>query len=183
MCARDQERTGVGGPAVEKPGGSTGPRLIAKQTSSDPGHPACMCGDPVGSPHGYMNLLGTHSEARSPIPSHLCTLYEMSDRDHEKADPKVHTTHEKPVSIWRDMVINRRSYWMAASACWGGMLFGWDTGLIGGIVSTEWYIHLEPYSSTLAAPPNLVHALVRPRQEPRGLCGSDRVDRHRAASG
>jgi Na+-transporting NADH:ubiquinone oxidoreductase subunit NqrB len=38
----------------------------------------------------------------------------MSDRDHERADPKVHTTHEKPVSIWRDMVINKRAYWMAA---------------------------------------------------------------------
>ncbi|KAG9079587.1 hypothetical protein FRC06_007639, partial [Ceratobasidium sp. 370] len=61
--------------------------------------------------------------------------------DHENADPKVHTTHEKPVSIWRDMVANRRAYWMAASACWGGMLFGWDTGLIGGILPRTSFKH------------------------------------------
>ncbi|KAG9126402.1 hypothetical protein FRC07_003551 [Ceratobasidium sp. 392] len=61
--------------------------------------------------------------------------------DQEYADPKVHTTHEKPVSIWRDMVINRRAYFMAASACWGGMLFGWDTGLIGGILPRTSFKH------------------------------------------
>lgn len=62
--------------------------------------------------------------------------------DHELGNAKVHTTHEKPVSIWRDMIINRRAYWMAMSACWGGMLFGWDTGLIGGIVSQSCLVFL-----------------------------------------
>lgn len=109
----------------------------------------------------------------------------MSDRDQELADPKVHTTHEKPVSIWRDIVINRRSYWMAASACWGGMLFGWDSGLIGGIVSTQGFHWLESHPNSdlgRAAATNLVHALVRSRQKPRSLCESDRVDRYRFAS-
>ncbi|KAG8722803.1 hypothetical protein FRC09_001059 [Ceratobasidium sp. 395] len=61
--------------------------------------------------------------------------------DQEIADPKAHTTHEKPVSIWRDMIVNRRAYLMAASACWGGMLFGWDTGLIGGILPRTSFKH------------------------------------------
>jgi sugar porter (SP) family MFS transporter len=36
--------------------------------------------------------------------------------------------------VFQDIAANPRYYWMAASACWGGMLFGWDSGLIGGIL-------------------------------------------------
>ncbi|KAG8930793.1 hypothetical protein FRC02_003665 [Tulasnella sp. 418] len=36
--------------------------------------------------------------------------------------------------IWLDFKQNRQAYLMAVAACWGGMLFGWDTGLIGGIL-------------------------------------------------
>ncbi|CAE6501516.1 unnamed protein product [Rhizoctonia solani] len=61
--------------------------------------------------------------------------------DHEKADPKVHTTHEKPLSLWSDLRVNRRAYLMSISACWGGMLFGWDTGLIGGILPRSSFKH------------------------------------------
>ncbi|KAG8934436.1 hypothetical protein FRC03_003426 [Tulasnella sp. 419] len=43
--------------------------------------------------------------------------------------------------IWQDVVANRRAYLMAASACWGGMLFGWDTGLIGGILPRASFKH------------------------------------------
>ncbi|CAE6382950.1 unnamed protein product [Rhizoctonia solani] len=63
----------------------------------------------------------------------------MSDR--EMADAKVHTTHEKPVSLWRDLTLNKRAYFMAVSACWGGMLFGWDTGLIGGVLPRQSFKH------------------------------------------
>jgi len=37
-------------------------------------------------------------------------------------------------TLFKDVAANPRYYWMACSACWGGMLFGWDTGLIGGIL-------------------------------------------------
>jgi len=36
--------------------------------------------------------------------------------------------------LFRDVGKHPRYYWMACSACWGGMLFGWDSGLIGGIL-------------------------------------------------
>jgi sugar porter (SP) family MFS transporter len=39
------------------------------------------------------------------------------------------------MKVFRDIGDNPRYYWMAASACWGGMLFGWDSGLIGGILN------------------------------------------------
>lgn len=38
------------------------------------------------------------------------------------------------VKVFQDIKANPRYYWMAASACWGGMLFGWDSGLLGGVL-------------------------------------------------
>ncbi|KAG8751537.1 hypothetical protein FRC14_007799, partial [Serendipita sp. 396] len=43
--------------------------------------------------------------------------------------------------VYRDIKANPRYYWMAASACWGGMLFGWDSGLIGGILDRPAFKH------------------------------------------
>ncbi|KAG8688238.1 hypothetical protein FRC11_005805 [Ceratobasidium sp. 423] len=61
--------------------------------------------------------------------------------DHEMADAKVHATHEKPLPLLRDLIVHRKSYLMSLSACWGGMLFGWDTGLIGGILPRSSFKH------------------------------------------
>lgn len=34
--------------------------------------------------------------------------------------------------VWADIKLYRRAYLLTAVASFGGMLFGWDTGLIGG---------------------------------------------------
>jgi SP family sugar:H+ symporter-like MFS transporter len=34
-------------------------------------------------------------------------------------------------AVWRDIKAYRRAYLLTAIASFGGMLFGWDTGLIG----------------------------------------------------
>jgi SP family sugar:H+ symporter-like MFS transporter len=34
-------------------------------------------------------------------------------------------------AVWRDIKTYRRAYTLTAVASFGGMLFGWDTGLIG----------------------------------------------------
>jgi SP family sugar:H+ symporter-like MFS transporter len=34
-------------------------------------------------------------------------------------------------AVWRDIKTYRRAYTLTAIASFGGMLFGWDTGLIG----------------------------------------------------
>ncbi|KAM0722637.1 hypothetical protein Q7P37_002078 [Cladosporium fusiforme] len=39
--------------------------------------------------------------------------------------------------IWSDMVKYRRAYFLTAVASFGGMLFGWDTGLIGGVLTMD----------------------------------------------
>lgn len=38
--------------------------------------------------------------------------------------------------VWADIKTYRRAYLLTAVASFGGMLFGWDTGLIGGT-----YVH------------------------------------------
>lgn len=38
-------------------------------------------------------------------------------------------------SVWADIVAYRRAYVLTAIASFGGMLFGWDTGLIGGVLT------------------------------------------------
>ncbi|OQN97048.1 hypothetical protein B0A48_16852 [Cryoendolithus antarcticus] len=42
-----------------------------------------------------------------------------------------------PTTIWRDIVQYRRVYLLTAVASFGGMLFGWDTGLIGGVLTMD----------------------------------------------
>jgi hypothetical protein len=39
--------------------------------------------------------------------------------------------------IWADIVQYRRAYFLTAVASFGGMLFGWDTGLIGGVLTMQ----------------------------------------------
>jgi SP family sugar:H+ symporter-like MFS transporter len=39
--------------------------------------------------------------------------------------------------IWSDVVQYRRAYFLTAVASFGGMLFGWDTGLIGGVLTMD----------------------------------------------
>lgn len=40
-------------------------------------------------------------------------------------------------SIWQDIYQYRRAYLLTAIASFGGMLFGWDTGLIGGVLTMK----------------------------------------------
>ncbi|WPH05074.1 hypothetical protein R9X50_00797300 [Acrodontium crateriforme] len=44
-------------------------------------------------------------------------------------------------SIWDDLVQYRRAYFLTATAALGGMLFGWDTGLIGGVLTMKSFQH------------------------------------------
>jgi SP family sugar:H+ symporter-like MFS transporter len=39
--------------------------------------------------------------------------------------------------MWSDVVQYRRAYFLTAVASFGGMLFGWDTGLIGGVLTMD----------------------------------------------
>ncbi|KAF2868200.1 MFS quinate transporter-like protein QutD [Massariosphaeria phaeospora] len=43
--------------------------------------------------------------------------------------------------IWRDIKAYRRVYVLTAIASFGGMLFGWDTGLIGGVLTMDAFQH------------------------------------------
>ncbi|EME84253.1 uncharacterized protein MYCFIDRAFT_133500 [Pseudocercospora fijiensis CIRAD86] len=43
----------------------------------------------------------------------------------------------KANAIWQDVVQYRRAYFLTAVASFGGMLFGWDTGLIGGVLTMK----------------------------------------------
>jgi len=42
--------------------------------------------------------------------------------------------------VWADIKTYRRAYLLTAVASFGGMLFGWDTGLIGGVLL---HVHME----------------------------------------
>jgi MFS family permease len=44
-------------------------------------------------------------------------------------------------AVWRDVVAYRRVYFLTAVASFGGMLFGWDTGLIGGVLTMDAFQH------------------------------------------
>ncbi|EOD53004.1 putative quinate transport protein [Neofusicoccum parvum UCRNP2] len=43
--------------------------------------------------------------------------------------------------IWADFKEYRRAYFLTAIASFGGMLFGWDTGLIGGVLTMDAFKH------------------------------------------
>lgn len=50
-----------------------------------------------------------------------------------------------------DLSINRNAYFLTMIASFGGMFFGWDTGLIGGILTMSSFqdsFGLDPHSST-----------------------------------
>lgn len=52
--------------------------------------------------------------------------------------------------ILTDINLNRNAYFLTAVASFGGMFFGWDTGLIGGILTMDSFQHsfsLNPDSS------------------------------------
>ena len=40
-----------------------------------------------------------------------------------------------------DIIAYRRAYFLTAVASFGGMLFGWDTGLIGGVLTMDAFQH------------------------------------------
>ncbi|KAF1957848.1 general substrate transporter [Byssothecium circinans] len=44
-------------------------------------------------------------------------------------------------AIWRDVKAYRRVYFLTTVASFGGMLFGWDTGLIGGVLTMDAFQH------------------------------------------
>jgi hypothetical protein len=68
----------------------------------------------------HSSLIAEHSAQRIPL---LAT----SD------DQCTHAKMAKS-SVWSDIQTHRRAYLLTAVASFGGMLFGWDTGLIGGII-------------------------------------------------
>lgn len=43
----------------------------------------------------------------------------------------------RPSTVWGDIKAYRRTYWLTAVTSFGGMLFGWDTGLIGGVLTMD----------------------------------------------
>lgn len=55
----------------------------------------------------------------------------------------VHSGSEAPrkTTIWEDIKAYRKAYWLTAVASFGGMLFGWDTGLIGGVLTMDAFQH------------------------------------------
>ncbi|KAH0146479.1 general substrate transporter, partial [Aureobasidium melanogenum] len=43
----------------------------------------------------------------------------------------------KSMGVWADIKQYRRAYILTAVTSFGGMLFGWDTGLIGGVLTMD----------------------------------------------
>ncbi|PVH99163.1 general substrate transporter [Periconia macrospinosa] len=55
--------------------------------------------------------------------------------------------------VWADIKAYRRVYLLTAVASFGGMLFGWDTGLIGGVLTMDSFQHsfrLDKHSSNFS---------------------------------
>ncbi|KAF8517356.1 MFS quinate transporter-like protein QutD [Hysterangium stoloniferum] len=66
---------------------------------------------------------------------------DQDDTSFELPQPRQARARFSFEAMKEDLVTNRRVYLMAASAAFGGMLFGWDTGLIGGILSMDSFKH------------------------------------------
>lgn len=74
-------------------------------------------------------------------------MYETGTRVGKRFNPKLlsvcslttfHTiTTMGAATIWQDLVKYRQVYFLTAVAAFGGMLFGWDTGLIGGVLTMK----------------------------------------------
>ncbi|KAH7054214.1 general substrate transporter [Macrophomina phaseolina] len=67
-------------------------------------------------------------------------------------DPRV-AQKSGAAKIWEDVKAYRRAYFLTAIASFGGMLFGWDTGLIGGVLTMDAFQHsfnLDKNSSSFA---------------------------------
>lgn len=47
----------------------------------------------------------------------------------------------RAAQAWNDIKLYRRAYVLTAVAAFGGMLFGWDTGLIGGVLTMDSFQH------------------------------------------
>ncbi|KAF3764556.1 general substrate transporter [Cryphonectria parasitica EP155] len=60
-----------------------------------------------------------------------------------------------PKSIWGSIQAHRRTYVLTAVASFGGMLFGWDTGLIGGVLTMKSFQHSFDLDSKSASYANL----------------------------
>lgn len=63
------------------------------------------------------------------------TVQTLEDRRRARTSLS-NTTAMGVVTIWQDIKSYRRVYALTAVASFGGMLFGWDTGLIGGVRHT-----------------------------------------------
>lgn len=61
----------------------------------------------------------------------------------------------KPSTIWSDIKQYRRAYLLTAVTSFGGMLFGWDTGLIGGVLTMKSFQNSFDLNSKSAAYANL----------------------------
>ncbi|KAF4313321.1 Sugar/inositol transporter [Botryosphaeria dothidea] len=67
-------------------------------------------------------------------------------------DPRV-PQQSGVAKMWEDVKAYRRAYFLTAIASFGGMLFGWDTGLIGGVLTMDAFQHsfnLDKNSSSFA---------------------------------
>ncbi|KAH0404199.1 general substrate transporter, partial [Aureobasidium melanogenum] len=54
-----------------------------------------------------------------------------------QSDQSMMVCDTKSIGVWADIKQYRRAYILTAVTSFGGMLFGWDTGLIGGVLTMD----------------------------------------------
>ncbi|KAI4744197.1 general substrate transporter [Aureobasidium sp. EXF-12298] len=54
-----------------------------------------------------------------------------------QSDQSMTASDTKSMGVWADIKQYRRAYILTAVTSFGGMLFGWDTGLIGGVLTMD----------------------------------------------